>query len=465
LSIHSYRSQHTDCITEEEKAVAKKEKDERKAAEKAEKEDRRKSVEIDGKPEKKSLLSRLASKRKSRNVSKDETDGAVAGTTAGTAAAITPVATRDVADTRESAEVPDAGRNSADVEVLGAPISASGSKDSSVLKNKPNLERYITNLDTSSESSDDDEVTRVRKRDKRQRSGFLSKAKADDDDIAATEETESPVVAAVSPVRSRSIDLPAENASTRATKSMDLDGATTTTSDLPLTDEAEIIANRAVTAPVDAPRHLATVIPDDDDDKPRESITADTIAPPRESTASSHPDLEQEKAQDGKTIRGFFSKLRNRASSKPSAREPGSFGGKNKASDKDIVVPTSSNARPASASSFDRYRASAEDSPTRGRKKSADLSSISSDSSGLDEDDFVGGRTGRMARAEKGTGLGAPMTTTTKTRKGVRSDDDDSDQFEEARDHFDEGLAPKPNFAGQAKSASPARETKFHEEV
>jgi len=428
-------------------------------------------VEVDGKPEKKSLLSRLASKRKSRNISKDEADGAVAGTTAGTAAAITPVASEDPAVTRKSTEVPDASRNSADVEVLGAPISSAGSKDSSVLKNKPNLERYITNLDTSSESSDDDEDTRVRKRDKRQRSGLLSKSKTDNGEaVATTEAIESPVV---SSVRGRSIDLPAENASTRATKSMDLYGATTTTSDLPLTDEAEIIADRAVAAPVDAPRHLATVVPDDE---PRESITTDSmvtpresttdpIAAPRESTASSHPDIEQEKAQDGKRIRGFFSKLRNRASSKPSAREPGSLGGKNKASDKDIVVPTSSDARPASASSFDRYRA-AEDSPTRGRKKSADLSSLSSSaSSGLDEDDFVGGRTGRMARAEKGTGLGAPMTNTTKTRKGVRSDDDDSDQFEEARDHFDEGLAPKPNFAGQAKSASPARETKFHEEV
>ena len=47
----------------------------------------------------------------------------------------------------------------------------------------------------------------------------------------------------------------------------------------------------------------------------------------------------------------------------------------------------------------------------------------------------------------------------------MRSDDDESDQFEEARDHFDEGLAPRPSFGGQAKSASPARETRFKEEV
>lgn len=384
------------------------------------------------------------------------------GNTSGTAAAATPVATEDATDTRESTEVPDASRNSADVEVIGAPISSANSKDSSALKNKPNLERYLTNIETSSESSSDDEDTRARKREKRQKSGLLSKSKPGNDETAATDEPESPVVAAVSPVDAQPTDFPAENASTRATKSMDIDGATVATSDLPLTDEAEIIADRAVAAPVDAPSHLATVAPADE---PRESTTNDSIAAPRESTASSHPDIEQEKAQEGKRSRGFFSKLRERAFSKPTERQPGSFGGKK--ADKDAVVPatTSSDARPASASSFDRYRASAEDSPTRGRKKSADLSSLSSASSGLVEDDFVEGRTGRMARAEKGTGLGAPVTTTQKTRKGVRSDDDDSDQFEEARDHFDEGLAPKPNFAGQAKSASPARETKFHEEV
>lgn len=458
----SYRRvQFTNCIAEEEKAVAKKEKDERKAAEKAEKEDKRKSVEADGKPEKKSLLSRLASKRKSRNVTKDEADEAVAGTTAGTAAAAAPVATGDATDTRKSTDVSEAGRGSADAEVLGAPISPSTSKDSSAQKTKPNLERYLTNIETSSESSSDDEDTRVRKREKKHKSGLLSASKTDKEESVHADDTES--AAAVSPVQSRSNDFPPANASTRATKSMDIDGATVATSDQPLTDEAEIIADRAVGSPVDAPREMATVPADD---VPRESTT-DSIPAPRESTASSHPDLEQEKAQDGKRIRGFFSKLRNRRSSKPNERQPGSFGGKN-STEKDTVVPTTSGQRDASPSSFDRRRASAEDvdtSPTRGRKKSADLSSLSSASSGLVEDDLAEGRTGRMARAEKGNQLGAPIASTEKTRKGVRSDDDDSDQFEEARDHFDEGLAPRPSFAGQAKSASPARETKFHEEV
>ena len=42
---------------------------------------------------------------------------------------------------------------------------------------------------------------------------------------------------------------------------------------------------------------------------------------------------------------------------------------------------------------------------------------------------------------------------------------DDEDDFEEARDTFDESLAPPPSFGGQAKSASPVRGTKFQEEL
>ena len=362
-----------------------------------------------------------------------------------------------------STEVANASRSSADAEVLGAPISATHSKDSGS-KTKPDLERHITNIETSSESSSDDEDTRVRKREKKQKSELLSASKIGNEEPAKTEEIEPPVV--VSPVHSSSDDYPPANASTRATKSMDIDGATVATSDMPLTDDAEIIADRVVSAPVDAPTESATVPAD----APRESTTTASVDAPRQSTASSHPDVEQEKAQDSNRVRGFFSKLRNRRSSKPNERQPGSFGGSKNTTEKDTVSPTTpSGQRAASPSSFDRYRASAEDddvaAATRGRKKSADLSSLSSGSSGLVEDDLAEGRTGRMARAEKGQGLGAPMTTTEKTRKGVRSDEDESDQFEEARDHFDEKLAPKPNFAGQAKSASPARETKFHEEV
>ncbi|KAI5235714.1 hypothetical protein E4T43_09075 [Aureobasidium subglaciale] len=49
-------------------------------------------------------------------------------------------------------------------------------------------------------------------------------------------------------------------------------------------------------------------------------------------------------------------------------------------------------------------------------------------------------------------------------RSSVSAVSGEEDEFEEARDHFDETLAPPPTFAGQQKTQSPARETKFQEE-
>ena len=50
-------------------------------------------------------------------------------------------------------------------------------------------------------------------------------------------------------------------------------------------------------------------------------------------------------------------------------------------------------------------------------------------------------------------------------RRVSRSTDDDNDNFEEARDHFDESLAPPAAFSGAKKSESPVRETRFKEDV
>lgn len=471
--------------TEEEKAVAKKEKDERKAAEnerkaaeKAEKENKRKSVELegDGKPERKSLLSRLASKRKSRNVSKEEADAATAGTATGAAAGTTAVVTDDATEPRKSTEVPEATRSSADAEVIGSPISPVHTRDSGAPKTKPNLERHITNIETSSESESDTDEDRARKREKKQQKsailGGTDTARIDEErPVTPVNEVAAPFV--VSPVRSRSVgehEVAPTVASTEATKSID--------SALP-NDNASVvatksIAERAVASPVVAEATAPVAAP-----------VAAPVDAPRESTASSRPDVEKEKAQDSKRIRGFFSKFRNRQSSK-AERQPGSFsspsgkaatGGEESAAAVPAaaaVTKTSSDPRAVSPSSFDRRRATSDDDlPAAGRKSSADLSDVSSlSSSGLDEDDLQDGRTGRMTRAlgaKKTKATGAEVLPTTESDavagKGVRSDDDDSDQFEEARDNFDEGLAPRPSFAGQAKSSSPARETRFKEEV
>jgi hypothetical protein len=473
--LHSFVRRRLTNTTEEEKAAAKKEKEERKAAEKAEKEDKRKSVELEGegKPERKSLLSRFASKRKSRNVNKDEADSATAGTTTAAAAGTAAVVADD---TTKTTEAPDAaGSTTGDAEVLGAPISPVHTKDSTGSKKMPNLERHITNIETSSESESDDEEVRLRKREKKaQKSAILAgatTAKADDSEAFV-----SPNEGPVTPTRSRSIEPP-PTASTTATKS---------SGELPNENSSTVatksIAERVLASPVDAPRALAEVPADAPVETP---VVASTEAA-RESTASSRPDVEKEKVQETKRSRGFFSRFRNRNSK--AERQPGSFSGtsgKPTASTETTTATagtttaapvaaaaTSSDPRAASPSSFTRRRhSSSDDGVATPRKSSLSLSDVSSLSSGLDEDDIHEGRTGRMARAEK-KGIAAVdadgvdgMTTTTGKGKGVRSDDDESDQFEEARDHFDEGLAPRPSFGGQAKSASPARETRFKEEV
>ena len=100
------------------------------------------------------------------------------------------------------------------------------------------------------------------------------------------------------------------------------------------------------------------------------------------------------------------------------------------------VSGVSENPRPTSVSSFQRHAA-----------PSKDLDDVSS--SGAEEDDLGRGR-GAGAKPE---GLAA--------KRFERGDSDE--QFEEARDHFDESLAPPAAFAGQMKSQSPVRETKFTE--
>lgn len=391
-------------------------------------------MEVDGerKPERKSFLSRLASKRKSRNVSKDEADGAVVAGTATEGA----VAAEPTDEVKKSTEIPGATEEGThEAEVVGAPLSPVHTRNSAAPKTKPDLERHITNVETSSESESDGEESRERKREKKDKKrmsalGWLSGGGKSDKEDAADKDVEK--IPSQSTAGEHSTDAPAvapATASTTATKSI-----------------------------VD-------------------------VEPPRESTASSRPDVEKEKEKDSKRIRGFFSKLRTRQSSK-AERKPGSFSaatprGEESTTKDDVVaekkeeqtpttapaaLPTASDPRPTSPSSFNRHNPDSRKSST---DLEGDVSSLSS--SGLDEDDLKAGRTGRMARAlglKKGKGKEAEKTEDEKAGKGVKSDDDgDSDQFEEARDTFDEGLAPRPSFAGQAKSASPARETRFHEEV
>lgn len=89
-----------------------------------------------------------------------------------------------------------------------------------------------------------------------------------------------------------------------------------------------------------------------------------------------------------------------------------------------------------------------------------------------DEDDR--GRKGARSsgKLQKKMGFGNSRTTKTGTGEEERrastatATSNDNETFEEARDHFDESLAPPPAFGGQAKApegGSPSRGTKFQE--
>ena len=74
-----------------------------------------------------------------------------------------------------------------------------------------------------------------------------------------------------------------------------------------------------------------------------------------------------------------------------------------------------------------------------------------------DEDE----RIGRTARREEEI---SPMSPDGEEGKDIEEKQTDDEEFQEARDNFDEDLAPPPTFPAE-KSSSPARETKFKEDI
>lgn len=95
-----------------------------------------------------------------------------------------------------------------------------------------------------------------------------------------------------------------------------------------------------------------------------------------------------------------------------------------------------------------------------------------------DEEDNRGRKGARDSnKLQKKMGFGNSRTTTAadkdvETAEGRTSNTsggEETETFEEARDHFDESLAPPPAFGGQAKNSleggSPSRGTKFQEEL
>lgn len=227
----------------------------------------------------------------------------------------------------------------------------------------------------------------------------------------------------------------------------------------------------------DAPH--AVVVPVESSPEYERPVSAESGAPapavktgPREDQTkkSSQP----EKDKEDKGLRGFFRKLKNKSkadnkltkarvssdsASEKSFQGGAKYTGTTSGKDDAITPVTTTTAgleaegvrmgtdgpigdthhvsglggdpRPESPSSFKRY----DEEPN-------DLDDVSS--SGADEEDVARGRSGRVAQT---------------TSNG------EDDQFEEARDHFDESLAPPPAFGGQQKSESPVRETRFQEQL
>ncbi|KAK5164088.1 Eisosome assembly protein [Saxophila tyrrhenica] len=239
--------------------------------------------------------------------------------------------------------------------------------------------------------------------------------------------------------------------------------------------------------------------------------TTDTKAAPSPavatgpSTTTERKEAEPAEDKEKKGVRGFFSKFRSNKSSKPETTPSSSSGGrlhKSQPSTSTSKHPSTSfsNSRPPPAGEATTTTSAAEPKPSdtttpapttsagtavetpdlpsgpgdaaveeraaspssfrRHANSSRDLDDVSS--SGAEEEDFSRGRGG-----ERVTALGRGMATTAGAGTGapVEQTTSNEEQFEEARDHFDESLAPPPAFAAQGKSeGSPAR-SRFSEDL
>ena len=247
-------------------------------------------------------------------------------------------------------------------------------------------------------------------------------------------------------------------------------------------------------------REAAPLVVETSSSPPETPVTPSSAAPapvvktgPSNEEAKSTSTPEKEKDEKG-GIRGFFKKLKGKSKaenkltkerkSSPSTSERSFQGGakytETKAKD-DMTTPVATTAagqetqsqpavhmgtdgpigdrhlvsgqegdpRAASPSSFERYG-----------EESKDLNDVSS--SGADEDDVSRGRTGRT-RLTKDKGKSRAYEEDLARQTTTTSNGDE--QFEEARDHFDESLAPPPAFGGQPKTGSPVRETRFQEQL
>jgi hypothetical protein len=214
---------------------------------------------------------------------------------------------------------------------------------------------------------------------------------------------------------------------------------------------------------------------------------------------------EEPQEKDQKGLRGFFNKLRNR-SSKSEAEPPQQHNKLKKAHEDDSTPKKSGDSRLEDLKLLRKdepVTAAAASTETEAPKHSIDSTEPSSSkpqepgaaspssfkrhepysprmsevsSSGADEDDVNRGRRSydkpisAYLKAEFGLGdlsKGLQLDGLGEKVDKKSQEPHEEEQFEEARDHFDESLVPPSAFGGQAKNLnqSPVRETRFREEV
>lgn len=279
---------------------------------------------------------------------------------------------------------------------------------------RPRVERQVTTVVTSSSSSN---------------SSISSLSDSDDE----AEQVHSPVSAVAMPVTA-----------VHTVPVVPVTSPTTTTPAAGDHDAARQIAERVIAPPVEA-----------ESAAPETVITTGRQAELEEASLADNP------KRKSKGFSGFFGKFKRGSQGQV---QPGSFSTATKSSTSKttpalgtaaVAGSSTTGAAPATTTTAAATAADVSDSASESsfRRHQTDLHSISSKSSSEDE---RRGRTGKLPSRNKKIADAAAAAA-----------DSDGDEFEEARDHFDEGLASPPLAAGHHRkgSSSPVRETKFQEEL
>jgi hypothetical protein len=180
----------------------------------------------------------------------------------------------------------------------------------------------------------------------------------------------------------------------------------------------------------------------DSDDLPRDSTTS---APAHESDATS--------PTSPKGIKSIFSKLKRRSKH----TSAGTFGSGDVGNDKEQGFVGGATLRSSTSQSQAQSHTSPK-SVTSGDERPHNLGDVEPSAvPHVNEVDDAYSDVSSLSQDEEPRGRSKERITSTSTK---------ASDFEEAQDHFDEGLAPPPTFTTDAEKStrgSPNRDSKFHE--